>query len=34
MLMSAAIDFETDNGGEFVIAGRSNLYVKDLARTL
>lgn len=30
MLMSAVIDFEVDDEGEFVIAGRSNLYVKHL----
>jgi hypothetical protein len=29
-LMSAAIDFEVDNDGDFVIAGRSNLYGKYL----
>jgi len=30
MLMSAAIDFEVDEDGDFVIAGRSNLYGNDL----
>ena len=29
-LMAAAIDFETGKDGEFVVAGRSNLYASDL----
>ena len=28
--MAAAIDFETDKDGEFVLSGRSNLYATDL----